>query len=107
MNLWIRTQNKELLFKVDYIDAQIENGYLYTHTKDGYKCLGEYATKERALEILDEIQNLLTPQIFALIENMRNNRQDTKLTNVFCIDNGNGQLDVKELSTVVYQMPEE
>ena len=55
MELWIRSQDKELLVKV----KDIELGNF-----DEEKCLvannlqniGKYKTKERALEVLDEIQ---------------------------------------------------
>lgn len=56
MELWIRSQDKETLCKVD--DIHIEEQSLYTDTHL-IICLGTYKTKERALEILDEIQNIL------------------------------------------------
>ena len=58
MELWIRSQDKELLVKV----KDIELGDF-----DEEKCLvannlqniGKYKTKERALEVLDEINDIL------------------------------------------------
>lgn len=72
MELWIRSQNKENLIKIKSLNAFDRN-----IMKDAYQDilkgielptmiigneninLGSYETKERALEILDEIQNKL------------------------------------------------
>ena len=57
MDLWIRSQDKEKLLQVN--DICVENkrivGYFDKQTE--YEDLGIYATRERALEILDEIEN--------------------------------------------------
>lgn len=59
--MWIRSQNKELLVDVDNFNV-IQDDYYYTYMinsgveDNAYYELGEYKTKERALEILDEIQ---------------------------------------------------
>lgn len=62
MELWIRSQNKENLVQIDslYIDQNEENKELYDILQ-GCILMGTYKTKERALEVLDEIQKLLTP----------------------------------------------
>jgi hypothetical protein len=55
MDLWIRSQNKKRLMKVEVVefDKQIDGpAIIYSHEYT----LGEYKTKERALEVLDEIQ---------------------------------------------------
>ena len=77
MNLWIRSQDKEKLISCNDIvinnhryDTMNEHvnrimhfkgyeiiGYFDKNTE--YEILGTYETKERALEILDEIQELL------------------------------------------------
>lgn len=56
--LWIRTQNKEMLLKVKgiYYDYQQNKHYITCITDDELYWVGIYATKERALEVLDEIQ---------------------------------------------------
>ncbi len=63
MELWIRSQDKEDLVKAynfrilneSYIAINVENrGEILD-----YLVVGKYATKERALEVLDEIQNVL------------------------------------------------
>ena len=63
MELWIRSQNGERLMKVnglDYVgynDNYVINGY-GTNECDNYD-LGLYKSKQRALEVLDEIQRLM------------------------------------------------
>lgn len=77
MELWIRSQDKEYLAKVDnirikheYEQKKVNDNYGRTcaYINGKYRCsyiysdstwLGEYATKERALEVLDEIQQYL------------------------------------------------
>ena len=71
MELWIRTHDKECLTKVDHL--HISNDCVIKQQDD--IVLAVYKTKERALEVLDEIQNIL--------------------------------IDYKEMSRVVYQMPQE
>lgn len=60
MELWIRIQNKECLIKISNIQYCFLNkehciGTYY----DNLKILGIYKTKERVIEILDEIQDFL------------------------------------------------
>lgn len=83
MNLWIRSQDKYTLIKAKNIKIietkglkeKLENSILSclsdmeqvkSYLKDGYSILadeinvGVYNTKERALEVLDEIQEIMT-----------------------------------------------
>ena len=61
MDLWIRSQDKRILQKVDniFLDANYENKRICNYADDYKTELGTYKTKERALEVLDEIQDLL------------------------------------------------
>lgn len=62
MDLWIRSQDKRILQKVDnvYLNANYENRRICTNDSRDYESdLGEYSSKERALEVLDEIQDML------------------------------------------------
>jgi hypothetical protein len=68
MELWIRSQDKECLVKISNIqyvlrketNCGISTEYHYIGTYyDNLKILGTYKTKERALEVLNEIQNML------------------------------------------------
>lgn len=60
MDLWIRSQNKEMLTKVNMVDLASDSDLeiVCVFDRDDYT-LGKYKTKERALEVLDEIQNML------------------------------------------------
>ena len=63
MELWIRSQDKTRLTKVNdlyvvgYGNDWAIDGY-YINSVDDFD-LGIYSTKERALEVLDEIQQLI------------------------------------------------
>lgn len=72
MNLWIRSQDIKRLLKCNFIeisgnhinkiDSISFEGYDivgYFDDTIGYATLGTYKTKERALEVLDEIQAYL------------------------------------------------
>ena len=74
MELWIRSQDKEDLLEVHNLGLAYKGKYGFMDKigdVDGYCIcefindyhvkLGTYATKERALEVLDEIQKLIKP----------------------------------------------
>lgn len=68
MELWIRSQDKRNLKKINteiYIKKGLSNyaeGDVYFIVSSGTE-LGEYKTKERALEVLDEIENIVKPRM--------------------------------------------
>ena len=108
MNLWIRSQNKTILQKVDNLlisDGDNAEGTfnIYTNSLPAQNVLGRYKTKERALEVLDEIQSLLQPTIeYKPTVQEEYNPAYTYKHFVKVNDN----MEIKELSTFVYQMPE-
>ena len=57
MDLWVRSQDKLVLSKVDKL---IVNGYDIFNQD---QVIGTYSTYERALEVLDEIQEILETRI--------------------------------------------
>ncbi len=63
MDLWIRSQNREVLTKVNnlVVEEFAEDEYIIKNYPNGsiWNGLGTYKTKERALEVLDEIENVL------------------------------------------------
>lgn len=68
MNLWVHSQDKMNLVKVRQVSVNYQNNKqiianytpeLYENSGEYYELLGTYKTKERALEVLDEIQDLL------------------------------------------------
>ena len=96
MELWIRSQDKMNLVKVRQISVnyqdnkQIIANYmpeLYENSGEYYEILGTYKTKERALEVLDEIQ-------------------EAKLGNFHYKCPSNVKVSNNE-DTIIYQMPAE
>lgn len=61
MDLWIRSQNGENLIRCNDIAIQGNRIVGYFAKETEYENLGIYESKERALEVLDEIQELLEP----------------------------------------------
>ena len=68
MELWIRSQDKLRLAKIEsvIINYNMQTEILGNcYSADGIEKdipLGEYASKERAIEVLDEIQNILATE---------------------------------------------
>lgn len=58
MELWIRSQNKGALLKANIIGNT--DGVIKNYSEHNQTTLGEYKSSERALEVLDEIQNILS-----------------------------------------------
>lgn len=57
MELWIRSQDKEVLTRVVDIWKDADKNEIWSKSSFATKnCLGIYKTKERALEVLDEIE---------------------------------------------------
>ena len=106
MELWVRSQDKECLINISNIQYIYKNNMYGLGTYyDNLKILGTYKTKERAIEVLDEIQNILKPTIITtgyeceLKENIKDKTS-------FNLDMIPTKTEIQELSTVVYQMPE-
>lgn len=68
MDLWIRSQDKMNLVQIKQININYQNNkqvianYIpetYENAGEYYELLGTYKTKERALEVLDEIEDLM------------------------------------------------
>lgn len=95
MELWIRSQNKERIRLVDNIRIYQEEGQIDFNIQDSGSILGTYATKERALEVLDDIKNhicdLEVIKTYASMVNLKGNEEKMK----------------KLFQSLVYQMPEE
>ena len=65
MSIWVRSQDKEILMKVDNINLGPNRLFTFVGGVTTSFTLGTYKTKERALEILDEIENHLINSSFA------------------------------------------
>lgn len=106
MELWIRTQNREGLYRVDevFIEPNEKKGELYDLVV-GCITLGTYKTKERALEVLDEIEKLIKPiTIFQNCQVDKSTIEKIKETG-YCVVNNDAR--VEQFSQVFYQMPKE
>lgn len=92
MELWIRSQNKDRIVKANAVMVTTFQELVAIHCyidKDTSVWLGNYTTKERALEVLDEIQKLLMP--------ISEYKQE--------IDNLT--INYKNIDTAIYEMPKD
>ena len=112
MELWIRSQDKSSSVKVDNLYVSVGN-YICYYVEKGKEVsgtyyrpsgeLGRYETKERALEVLDEIQNILKPIIKIKYE-----YDDSQpIMNGEWLKSLKEESKIEELSTYVYEMPKE
>lgn len=70
MELWIRTQDKETIMKVNRLDYALSAGE-HQIRADGFKIyLATYKTKERALEILDDISSKIKNQFIVTVSGL-------------------------------------
>ena len=100
MELWIRSQDKECLMKVNRVDYSLSNSEHKIYV-NGYETLvGHYATEERALEVLDKIQSLLKSKVLLNSGKILGSFEDT-------IYREPDKVEIQELNTIVYEMPKE
>ena len=99
MDLWIRSQDKEVLMKVGNIKYVEYNGNhilnAFNTDQMGDFDIGIYSTKERALEVLDEIQGIIT----------RNEALKTMMPSVSDL-NGYEEKFGELFKEMVYEMPD-
>ena len=113
MDIWIRSQDKQELIKIDYIEANM--GRIFIQYGTFRRCVGTYATQERALEILKEVIDKIKP-VF-LLEAMRyfkneeilkeEDRLTKKHDKEFVSTTPDFKINPVNPNTVVYEMPEE
>ena len=97
MKLWVRSQDKTNLVKVDRLTIDDTNS-IFCDYNDFY--LGTYKTKERALEVLDEIQNILSGKcILKSYDNVTPEFSENIIINP-C------EVHIEQLKNYVYNMPE-
>jgi arginine decarboxylase-like protein len=109
MELWIKTQTKLGLYKVDnvYIDERnFGNDDIQYYIQTNMTVLGKYKTKEKALEILNEIQKILQPK-YVLNGSSIKPIGDSWVEHGIVMQQYNASAKIEELSTYVYSMPEE
>jgi hypothetical protein len=103
MNLWVRSQDKENLIPIKNPICVYDNKIIYKESASYVITIGEFETKERALEVLDEIQDLLQLKIEykPIVQEEYNVLYPYK--NFIKVDDN---MEIKEFSTFVYQIPE-
>lgn len=98
MDLWIRSQNKTGLIKVKHIEIGADNCIYALELGSDYEImLGKYKKKKRAIEVLDEIQNLLIDRYVV-------DKEDYLGSDVF-MPSKDAEIKVLPRTCVVYQMP--
>lgn len=105
MELWIRSQDKEVLTRVVDIWKDVNKNEIWSKSSFAIKnCLGVYKTKERALEVLDEIEKLIKPiTIFQNCQVDKSTIEKIKETGYYMVNN---DARIEQISQVFYQMPE-
>ena len=107
MELWVRSQDKRILIKVYnvFLNANYDNKRISTYDGDSNTTLGEYKTKERALEVLDEIEKLIKP--ITIFQNCQVDKSTIeKIKEIgYCMVNDD-DARVEQISQAFYQMPE-
>ena len=63
MDLWIRSQDREVLMNVNHLYLSSNSIIGYCQSTFTSPILGQYKTKERALEVLDEIDKLMSDAV--------------------------------------------
>jgi hypothetical protein len=104
MELWVRSQDRECLLKINRVDIDT-NGR--TIMVNGFETIiGIYKSKERALEILDEIQNILKPVIITTEYecDIKDNPRDKTHFN---LEMKPEKTEIQQITSYVYKMPEE
>ena len=111
MELWIRSQDKETLMLAEHLDIycsdEIEEIYCI---EECGQYIGTYKTKERALEVLDEIQDILKPRNLIYTGDkihMKDAAHLCKMTNSQSISLLPENANVTQLGVLVYEMPKE
>ena len=107
MDLWIRSQNRKDLTKIEkfYVDIDGEI-YGYAQGLESVK-LGEYKTRERALEVLDEIQSLLISSFIVKCTDIGKDKiRDFSKSDAYVIPSDT-TIETLHRDCIVFEMPEE
>ena len=114
MELWIRSQDKKSLVKVDNLYADVGR-IVFVAKTGGRATIGIYSSQERALEVLDEIQKkiktllYLKPQsLLGINEIKAGKKYFEKFNSVdFITCDNNFEIEPITTNAIVYEMPEE
>lgn len=108
MNLWIRSQDKNKLIKIDGIALTPSEISIYAINDKGI--LGTYSSKKRALEVLSDIQNIINAKTiikfkeFVPKEHLQRVKDAIDKNSIIELPS----YEIKELAgVIVYEMPKE
>lgn len=106
MDLWIRSQDGKLLKKAETLwILEYEERAEICHE---WTTFGIYKTKERALQILDEIQNILQPIVIYHEPKLDYNNLIDAMSKDVCLHTTQQvEMELKQVGQIVYQMPKE
>lgn len=112
MELWIRSQDKLDLIKCTSIHIEEAPGVDEVAIKtfnygDKYTYVGYYETKERALEILDEIQNMIKPTLINTEYHSEIKQGVNNLEFDVVMNPVEDKITYIQPSVIVYEMPKE
>lgn len=114
MELWIRSQDRELLVLCKGFELQhtrYDNGcQIFAVWENNYQLVGKYKDKTRALEILDEIHNILQPRVYIEQPDIELKPDELIMDlsqNVMMHVNNKVEFELKNAGQIVYQMPKE
>lgn len=116
MKLWVRSQDKENLAIIKSLcyANQGDKNLIFGGAETTFDiCLGRYSTKERCLEIIDEIQELLTHNGMMLFKNVDVSEIPKQAFEPFkalaYMPNGDtkSEVTVHNAEVIVYEMPSE
>lgn len=105
MDLWIRSQDKmKLLNNCNFtIENMNDEWWIEDVSYNKFWKLANYKTKERALEVLDEIQSILKPKL--IITDTGNPIECSDGGYVYL--NQKTELKYQQIGSYVYEMPKE
>lgn len=126
MELWIRSQDKSKIVKVNELYSSLQEDFgtgkfgIYSSNTNYYQkerplLLGNYKTKERALEVLDEIaammknRYIVKPSGILSTKDMANEhiRLNRLYNGEFIIENPPFEIEPINSNVIYYEMPEE
>lgn len=114
MEIWVRSQDRKNLIKINALYTDIPSDFgqegfgIYCDKRDSYVSntllkIGQYKTKERTLEVLDEIQKLIKPTFKINYE-----YDDSQpIIDGEWLKSLKAESKIEELSCYVYEMPKE
>ena len=119
MELWIRSQDREDLIKAYNFRILYESDIAINVEIRGscleYLIVGKYKTKERAIEVLDDIQNrlkatfLMKPKDEKFSKYVEDGKKYLENLNGICVVTGDRCFDLEPINKdiYVYEMPKE